>query len=202
VVLVTIDRDGELRVAAIVVPSIRGSELIEREGRGKFSHVLRAMLTPTFDPVLHPRYWRIVSELPANSQGKLPLETIRALFGVSQPCRVVADRPQVLGELSGSDFVERSCRVPPDMACIPGHFPEAPVVPGVLQLDWAMDLVTQLLGQTPRVTEIESLKLAAPLRPGQRFRLHVRVTAGEKVVFKLWSRHVTHATGRVRLEVP
>jgi len=201
VVLATIDRDGELRVAAVVVPSTRGSELIEREGRGRFSRLLRARLTPIFDPVLHPRYWRIVRDLPVNSQGKMPLDAVRALFGASQPTGAVADRPDVFSEVSGSNFVERSCRVPLDLTCIPGHFPEVPVVPGVIQLDWAMDLVAQHLGQTPRVTEIESLRLTSPLRPGQRFRINSRVTADAKVVFKLWSREATHATGRVRFEV-
>ena len=75
------------------------------------------------------------------------------------------------------------------------------MVPGVLQLDWAMELVTQLLGHAPRVAEIGSLKLLAPLEPGQRFRIHSRVTAGGKVEFKLWSSDATHATGRLRLEV-
>ena len=76
------------------------------------------------------------------------------------------------------------------------------MVPGVLQLDWAMELVAQLLGQAPRVAEIQSLKLTSPLRPGQRFRVHSRVTAGAKVEIKLWSSDATHATGRVRLEEP
>jgi acyl-coenzyme A synthetase/AMP-(fatty) acid ligase len=201
VALATIDRDGELRVAAVVVPSTRGNELIGRDGRGPFSRALRTGLAPVFDPVLHPRYWRIVAELPANSRGKVPLEAIRALFGASQPQDLVTDRPHVLSEFSGSDFVERSCRVPLDLTCFPGHFPEIPVVPGVLQLDWAMDLVVQLLGQAPRVTEIESLKLTSPLRPGQRFRIQSRVTADSKVVIKLWSRDAIHATGRVRFEV-
>ena len=205
VALATIDRDGELRVAAVVVPSIRGSELIEREGSGSFSRALRASLTPTFDPVLHPRYWRIVPELPADTQGRLPPGAIRALFGASQPGAVVADRPEVLDEFIGRDFVERSCRVPLDLTCFAGHFPEVPVVPGVLELDWAMEQVAQLLGHAPRVAEIESLRLASPLKPGQRFHVYSRVTRGDetgaKVEFKLWSRDATHATGRVRLEV-
>jgi 3-hydroxymyristoyl/3-hydroxydecanoyl-(acyl carrier protein) dehydratase len=187
-------------VAAVVVPSTHGSALIEREGRSSFSRGLRASLDMTFDPVLHPRYWRIVSELPVNSQGKLPLDAIRALFGVSQPGGVADDRPELLDELSGSDFVERSCRVPLDLTCFPGHFPDVPVVPGVLQFDWAMELVAQLLGHAPRVSEIQSLKLTSPLRPGQRFRIHSRITAGAKVEFRLWSEDATHAAGRVRLE--
>ncbi len=198
--LLTLEREGELRVAAVIVPSIRGSEFIQREGRGSLSRALRASLAVVFDPVLHPRYWRIVNALPADSQGKLQLNTLRALFGGSPPDEITADRPEVLGELSGSDFVERSCRVPLDLACFPGHFPNEPVVPGVLQFDWAMELVAQHLGHTPRVAEIISLKLTSPLRPGQRFRVRAHVVGDEKVEFKLWSKEATHATGRVRLE--
>ena len=57
-----------------------------------------------------------------------------------------------------------------------------------------------LLGRAPRVAEIEALKLASPLRPGQRFRVHTRISAGAKVELTLCSEAVTHATGRVRLE--
>jgi acyl-CoA synthetase (AMP-forming)/AMP-acid ligase II len=201
VALLTIEREDELRVAAVVVPSIRGSELIQREGRSSLSRALRASLAHAFDPVLHPRYWRIVHALPADSQGKLPLGALRALFGASSPGETKAERPEVLSELSGGDFVERWCRVPLDLACFPGHFPNRPVVPGVLQFDWAMELVAQQLGHTPRVAEINSLKLTSPLRPGQLFRLHVRVSAEGKVEFKLWSKEATYATGRLRLEV-
>jgi acyl-CoA synthetase (AMP-forming)/AMP-acid ligase II/3-hydroxymyristoyl/3-hydroxydecanoyl-(acyl carrier protein) dehydratase len=201
VALATIDREGELRVAAVVVPSTRGSELIEAEGRQSFRRELHASLTPNFDPVLHPRYWRVVPELPANSQGKVPLDAIKALFDSPQLEKVVADRPEVHEEFTGSDFVEVSCRVPLDLACFPGHFPGLSVVPGVLQLDWAMELVKQLLGGPPRLLEVELLKLPAPLRPGQLFRIHARVCEDSRVEFKLWSGDATHASGRVRVEV-
>ena len=201
VTLAAIDRDGELRVAAVVVPSVQGNELIEREGRRRFSRGLRVSLAPTFDPILHPRFWRTVAELPTNDQGKVPLEAIRSLFGGGQSGGGVADRPEVLDELSSHDFIERSCRVPLDLACFPGHFPGRPLVPGVLQLDWALELAAQLLGAPPQVVEIESLKLSSPLRPGQRFRIRSRLAENAKVEFKVWSRDSTHATGRVRLKM-
>jgi 3-hydroxymyristoyl/3-hydroxydecanoyl-(acyl carrier protein) dehydratase len=74
-------------------------------------------------------------------------------------------------------------------------------VPGVLQLDWALELAAQLLGAPPLVVEIESLKLSSPLRPGQRFRIRSRLGENAKVEFKVWSRDSTHATGRVRLKM-
>jgi len=199
-VLAAIDRDGELRVAAVVVPSEVGSNLIEREGRGSYSRALRASLALHFDPVLHPRYWRIVSELPTNSQGKLPVGAVRALFGASPQSGSLADRPEVLDEFRGEDVIERSCRVPLDLACFSGHFPDRPVVPGVLQLDWGMELVAILQQRAPELAEVESLKLISPLRPGQRFRLQSRLLHGEKFEIKLWSQSATYAIGCVRLE--
>ena len=110
------------------------------------------------------------------------------------------DRPQILEEARGTDFLERSCLVPRDLACFAGHFPGAPVVPGVLQLDWAMDGIAVLLGKTPGITRIESLKFLAPLKPGARCRLEVRIGRDGVVDFRIWNEGSEHAKGRLRLE--
>jgi len=206
VALATIDRDGELRVAAVVVPSSLGDQVARRDGRGHFSREIRSSLTLAFDPILHPRYWRVVAELPADARGKVSLGAIRRLFNAPDEAVGADNRAEVLDEIRGADFVERACRVPLDLGCFPGHFPKVPVVPGVLQLDWALELAAQILGHPPRVAEIESLKLASPLRPGQAFRIRSRVSGdakGEsKVEIRLWSEADVYAVGRIRLEAP
>jgi 3-hydroxymyristoyl/3-hydroxydecanoyl-(acyl carrier protein) dehydratase len=127
------------------------------------------------------------------------LDALRQLFREPEWEVPAADRPEVLEERRGSDFLERSCLVPRDLSCFPGHFPGLPVVPGVLQLDWAMELAADLLEGAPDVAEIESLKLRAPLRPGGRFRIHVRVAPEARIDFRIWSEGCEHAKGRVRL---
>ena len=74
------------------------------------------------------------------------------------------------------------------------------MVPGVLQLDWALDLVADLLDATPSIEAIESLKLLAPLEPVGRFRIRVRVSPDARVDLKIWSERAEHARGRVRLD--
>jgi acyl-CoA synthetase (AMP-forming)/AMP-acid ligase II/3-hydroxymyristoyl/3-hydroxydecanoyl-(acyl carrier protein) dehydratase len=199
VALAAIERDGQSRVAAAVVLSPHGRALLERDGRLGFNRRLREHLRAGFDPVVHPRYWRVVSELPSNAQGKVPLESIRALFEAPEPRDAVTDRPELLNELRGSDFIERTCRVPEDLSCFAGHFPDVPVVPGVLQLDWAMECVRALLSREPRIAEIESLKLIAPLRPGREFKIHTRITSENNVLLEITSTEAIHAKGRVRL---
>ena len=77
--------------------------------------------------------------------------------------------------------------IPSDLSCFPGHFPDRPVVPGVLQLDWALALAEVWMGQAARVTEIESLKLLLPLEPGMRFRIRVTRPEPTRLEIKLWN---------------
>jgi acyl-coenzyme A synthetase/AMP-(fatty) acid ligase/3-hydroxymyristoyl/3-hydroxydecanoyl-(acyl carrier protein) dehydratase len=199
VALATIDREAELRVAATIVPSEEGWELIQQEGERAFVRVLRACLGDAWDPVLHPRYWRVVSRLPANSQGKVPLDALRSLFRPPESAGAEADRPILLEQFRGRGYLERSCRVPKNLGCFSGHFPGHPVVPGALQLDWAMDVAAELLDAPPRIAELESLKFSAPLGPGHVFRIHVRNVSNNQIDFTISAEGVDYARGRVRL---
>jgi len=200
VALATIDRDAEPRVAAAVVPSEEGRRVIQLEGRRAFGSGLRGCLAEGWDPVLHPRYWRTVDELPENAQGKVPLIALRELF--REPNREEessSDRLEVREQFRGSDFLEQSCSVPQDLSCFSGHFPDFPVVPAVLQLDWAMQLAAELLEASPEIEEIELLKILAPLKPGARIRIHVRRVGDVRIEFNIRSEASEHARGRVRI---
>ena len=141
-----------------------------------------------------------MQRLPENAQAKVTVEAIRQLFGnASGDDTATSERPEVLEEFRGRDTLEHSCVVPHDLACLPGHFQGYAVVPGVLQLDWAMDLAAQLLGSAPRVEKIENLKLLAPLLPGTRFRIQVQLHDGNRALFKLWNEDELYTRGHVRL---
>ncbi|MBI3930128.1 MAG: 3-hydroxyacyl-ACP dehydratase FabZ [Armatimonadetes bacterium] len=62
-----------------------------------------------------------------------------------------------------------------------GHFPEAPVMPGVLVIESLIQLVWVLFADSGavRVRGIRRLKFRKPVVPGDRLELEVRVAASE-----------------------
>lgn len=198
VALGTHGRDGDPRVVAVAVPTEAGWEQIRLVGRRSFLDGLRSYLARDWDPVLHPRYWRTLRTLPENAQGKITLKALEDLFR-SAASQKLRDRHAVVAETRQADCLEQSCFVPQDLSCFAGHFPGRPVVPGVLIVDWVMEAVAEWLERRLQVDELESLKLLAPLTPGDRFHLRILTSSMPRLEFRIWNEGGEHAKGRVRL---
>ena len=59
--------------------------------------------------------------------------------------------------------------IAPDHPALAGHFPGAPVVPGVLLLDEVLGAARKALGGRAGGINIPWVKFHAPLRPGEEF---------------------------------
>ncbi len=194
VALLPLGPAADVRVAAVVVPSPEGRAALEREGRRAVSASLAARLEPLFDRVLLPRAHRYVDELPRDDRGKTTVAALAGLFAPDEglPCT----EPERISERRSPGRLERSLRVPVDLAFLEGHFPGFPIVPGVVQLRWALAIAAELLGRPPRVARVEALKFRDLLRPGQSFRAVVALDVkGEAFEFRLTSDDA--ASGRV-----
>ena len=63
-----------------------------------------------------------------------------------------------------------------DHPSLPGHFPGAPLVPGVLILDEVVSALDEWR-QDSQITGITSVKFLAPLKPEQPFTISLFVTS-------------------------
>jgi 3-hydroxymyristoyl/3-hydroxydecanoyl-(acyl carrier protein) dehydratase len=84
-----------------------------------------------------------------------------------------------------------SLRVPIDLVYFPGHFPQAPVLPGAVQVAWALSLASTRLVTPLRCNAMEALKFQQLMRPGDcadltlrhdatRHKLHFAYRDGDK----------------------
>ena len=155
-------RSGEPRVGALVVLSPTGRTRYEREGRRALTAALSAHLAPHWSPVLLPRLWRFLRELPRDERGKLPQQRVDALLG-QRP-----REPQLLREERDATELRRLVEIPMDLAQLEGHLPGHPIVPGVAWLGWTLDAATEWLGSSPGLRSVEALKFKGTVSPGAR----------------------------------
>ncbi|WP_167377990.1 acyl-CoA synthetase family protein [Pseudomonas floridensis] len=165
-------RENRASLGALLVLTDSGLIALRTQGRRALTEALRQHLRPHCETLALPRRWRLLRQLPLNAQDKLPQADVEARLLTERP-----KLPELLDQQTIDDQVQLTLMVPPDLAYFSGHFPTAPVLPGVVQVDWAMKLGQRLLDLPPRFAGMEVLKFQQLVRPGDRLRLTLRFDA-------------------------
>lgn len=190
-------QEGRAFLGALVALSPAGVYALRNQGRRSVTDTLRRHLAAHCEAIALPRRWRLLAELPYSSQGKLAQATVDALVAAPRPTRV---EPRTAVEADGEWQLELD--VPLDLAHFTGHFPQTPVLPGVVQIDWAQQLARQLISDLPpRFCGMEVLKFQQLVRPGDRLQLSLRFdnTRG-KLYFAYRNGEAACSSGRILLE--
>ncbi|RBC02004.1 AMP-binding protein [Pseudomonas sp. MWU12-2115] len=182
-------------LGALLVLSDAGLFALREQGRRSLTEALRKHLSQHCEALALPRRWRLVRQLPLNSQGKLPQADIEALLLAPRP-----KAPEVLEQLETDGEWSLQLSVPPDLAYFSGHFPKAPVLPGVVQVEWALKLGQQLLNLPGKFAGMEVLKFQQLVRPGDEIQLHLRFDPERgKLYFAYRNDTATCSSGRILL---
>lgn len=177
-------------LASVVVPSAQGRARLDEWGAARFSRHLNAALSGSHDAVVRPHRWRFVETLPVNAQGKSTVAALTALFRPERP------EPQWLRRETRQ--AELELELSPALAAFDGHFPQAAILPGVAQLDWAIRFGREAFVLPPRFLRMETLKFQQVLRPGTRVNLSLEWLPEKGVLqFRYQSEAGAHASGRV-----
>jgi len=106
--------------------------------------------------------------------------------------------PEILGERVDGDGVVLNLRVPEALAYLVGHFREIPVVPGVVQIHWAIQLARPRLKIDGPFSHMEAVKFKEILMPSQRVDLSLRyLEEGRKLEFYYRSETAEYGSGRI-----
>jgi acyl-CoA synthetase (AMP-forming)/AMP-acid ligase II len=153
------------RLGALVVLTEAGSAACCATGRIALATLLRRHLADYADAVVLPRRWRFCTALPVDARGKLPAAAVAARFGPR------AEGMEVLAEVRHDGALHYDLRVPPSLVHFAGHFPGLAILPGVVQIDWAMRLAAEHVDGVRDVASIDRLKFMAPVPPGAVLQL-------------------------------
>ncbi|MDG9926704.1 MULTISPECIES: acyl-CoA synthetase family protein [unclassified Pseudomonas] len=189
-------QEGRAFLGALLALSPTGLQALRNQGRKMLVAALRQHLVGHCETIALPRRWRLLLELPYNSQGKLAQARIDELVAAPRPTLIEPHKTERAG-----DEWHVELDVLPDLAHFTGHFPRTPVLPGVVQVDWAQQLARQLIVELPpRFCGMEVLKFQQLVRPGDRLQLTLRFDAERgKLYFSFRNGEAACSSGRILL---
>jgi len=156
-------------VGAVLVLGKEGRERLRADGRRVVTQALRKHLARYFDAVLLPRHWRFPDRLPTDARGKLPVAALAALFAGDDGGPLFPEVVRV--DTDGVHRAELDLCVTPEIAHFAGHFPGAAILPGVVQVDWAVHFARWHLPLQGEFSALQNLKFLAVVQPGEELRL-------------------------------
>jgi 3-hydroxymyristoyl/3-hydroxydecanoyl-(acyl carrier protein) dehydratase len=178
-------------VGAVLVLSAQGQKQYEQTGHANFVRNLRTKLGLRLAATAVPKVFRIVKELPRNSQGKLLYNEIMRLFDSGL-------LPRILQREVGADYCRLQLAVPHKSPYFDAHFPGAPILPGVVQLKWAEHFARELLGLNGPFLGMQKVKFQNLVRPGMELELQLQYSAGSgRLEFSFRSDGGQHSQGRM-----
>ena len=192
-----------LGLVAVPSTSLDRKHLVDR---------LKQALEAAVERVAIPRRYRFVDALPHNAQGKVTESVLQSLFtaslapegervgerGDGLPARPL--RPDVKWVARTPAHAALELTVSPNLRVLDGHFPGTPVVPGVAQLDWAIDWGREAFGLTGQFIRMDVLKFQALMLPGHAVTLALDWNPEKSTLtFKFTSDKAVYSSGRVVL---
>ncbi|AIL33263.1 AMP-binding protein [Basilea psittacipulmonis] len=184
----------QTRLVAVIALTQDGIQLLRDSGRQSVVTHLRDFLNEKLDPVFVPRFWRFTTELPKNTQSKLDKDALHRF--IHKPKQVEWDE-----EIHHENTYTAIGKIPLDLHYFSGHFAQFPLVPGVVQLEWAIEAAKHF-GYTYQIDRIVNLKYQQFLRPHDTIKLSMTHQPDKKQIqFTIQSvdlpESVTYSSGRV-----
>ena len=182
------------KLAAFVVLSGTGRAVLAEGGKLALNRLLRSALGGAVEAVALPRRWRYLDQMPLNAQGKTTHAALLALLGNAPRPRLPhlqllqRDAQRVVLELSA----------PANLLYFDGHFEAAPILAGVVQLDWAIAFGREYFALPAHFLGVHALKFQHVIRPDMPVRLELlHDVAKGSLNFRYLSDSGQHSSGRV-----
>lgn len=174
------------KLGAAVALSDFGKKFYLENGQGELIKNLKAFCGEKFEIV--PQKWRFLPEIYKTSVGKIDREKIEEIFATN------LSFPLVLRERVEENVVEIDLIFPEHSNFFKGHFPNFPILPGVVSLYFVTFFADEFFktGMSPQV--IRKIKFSKLIFPNKKVILRL-VNSEKSVAFEIFSEQNIFVSG-------
>lgn len=104
--------------------------------------------------------------------------------------------PQVTAERKNEQEIELELYIPKDLIYFVGHFPDYPVLPGIIQLRWVEILARNYGMVTKEFVRLDKLKFQRIISSDYEVTLKLKCADENTILFQYISEHGQHASGK------
>ncbi len=191
-------------IACVVELTSEGERQLQEEGFKALQASWKRALGESLERITIPRKWRIVTEIPVNTQGKIDVMEIQSQFsqasipGSDQGPSDGMQFPQVLRAHIENNGLELLLAINKELNAFDGHFDKAPIVPGVVQIQWVIGFARAYLHDVlPLGVEVlHSVKFQNVIRPDCEIGLVIKLK-NDRLEFIFGSHTGRHSSGKV-----
>ncbi len=182
-----------IETAVVVQLSEEGGLHFSKNGRKSLLIIFKELLREHFEAVVLPRRWRFVEQMPYNSQGKLPMDALQAMF-VKESVKL----PEIVDEQMIDGEAKIQCFIQKELIYFDGHFDGSPVVAGIVQVHWAEAFGRRLFAFSGRFKSLEVIKFQKVIVPGLTVTITLKYDdVSNKLLFRYESNKGVHSSGRI-----
>lgn len=157
---------------------------------------LKEHLAQTFEASTLPKRWRFLQEMPVNARGKRDEGRIREVLERPQQSQNALPAYTLLE--STASKVRLTFQLPENHGAFEGHFPDFPLLPGILQVDWALRFAKAHWPFPGEFHALRALKFKGFIRPGDTLVLSLeRTQTPLELHFRYQKDDVDMSSGRV-----
>lgn len=181
-------------VCAVITLNTEGKKYIIENGRHLFVKELKQYLLDYFPNVVLPRKIRIVNTIPVNTQGKYIKSDIAAMFesSVAEPImqNITKTDTEFVADLT---FLK-------DSSYFNGHFPEHPILPGVIQMHFVLSFIKQYFNKDANDYHILKLKFSNLILPDSCVHFELKRNSENEFTFSYVNGDKKYSCGKIAIK--